>query len=171
MLWEWGLQMSQEPDSRGSTVEVILDHLSAEGTIPPHLPWGQGQGYGTAASSGPWGQASLRPYPVALTACGNQTLLLLILWLPFRSGIEVGTPSPITRTQRLWVGKHIFPATRENVLRLDLLGSPHWNHPWNVQNNWKAVFSWKHMENRLFAWRKIITCFFSPRGKLKLSHI
>ena len=60
--------------------------------------------------------ASLSSCPAALTACRNLTLLLLVLWLPFRSGVGVGAPSPITKAQRPQVGKHIFPATRENVL-------------------------------------------------------
>lgn len=52
------------------------------------------------------------------------------------------------------------------------LSSPRWNYLWNVQNNRKAVFSWKHMENSLFAWRKIITCcVFFPQRKIKtLTH-
>jgi hypothetical protein len=117
--------------------------------------WGQRQKYGHQRPQASPG------FLVALRACRKQVLTPSYSLAPFQA------PGPITRAQRPF---HEL----ENTFLLQhkklccFLGSPHWNYLWRMQKNRKAVFSWRHMENSLFARKKIITCcLFFPQRKIK----
>ena len=129
----------------------------------PHLLRGQGQEYGTAVSSGHEARPHWAP---------AQPPSQLVETKPCSSLI----PGSLSEVELEWAPQAQLPERRDHELANTssqqqektccFLGSPHCNHPWNVQNGRKAVFSWKHMENSLFAWRKIIACcFFPPGGK------
>lgn len=164
--------MSQEPEFRGYTAEVILDHLSAEGTPPPPSALGAGTGVWKSSFLRPMRTGLAGPPPSGFHSFWKPNQLRLLLWLPFRSGLE-------------WAPQAQLPEHRdcelENTFSLQqektccFLGSPHWNHPWNVQNYRKAVFFLETYGKQFFCLEEnhnLLLLFFSPQSKIKtLTHL